>query len=179
MRPIRHIILAAALAMTMPVVAQEPAQEPVQAPAQESAQTVTPEPKPSLRIFDEMEPNVTVYQSENVNRLLTTRVLGVEADEITTGRGFRIQFFSSNDPKTAAAESSKVAEQLRSLSLGYDIYRTYNAPFWRVRVGDFQTQEEANEVLEELLEIVAKQKPELLEQGSVYTTHDDEVVLVK
>ena len=157
--------------MTVPVVAQEPVQEPTQEQTQQPAQT--------LRIFDEMEPNVTVYQSDNVNRLLTTRVLGIEADDITTGRGYRIQFFSSNDPKTAAAESSKVAEQLRSLSLGFDIYRTYNAPFWRVRVGDFQTQEEANEVLEELLEIVAKQKPELLEQGSVYTTHDDEVVLMK
>ena len=158
MRLLKHILSAAALTLACSAFAQQ---------------------ADRLQIFDEMEPNVTVYQSENVNRLITSRVLGVEPESTATGRGFRIQFFSSNDPQTAANESSKVAEQLRSLDLGYDIYRTYNAPFWRVRVGNFQTQEEANEVLGELLEVVRAQKPELLENGGIYTTHDDEVVLTK
>lgn len=130
-----------------------------------------------LRIFEEMQPNVTVHQSDNINKLLISRVLGIEQESTTVSRGFRIQFFSSNDQQTAANESSKVAEQLRSLDLGYEVYRTYHAPFWRVRVGNFQTQEEANEVMDELLEVVRAQKPELLENGGVYPTHDDEVVL--
>lgn len=130
-----------------------------------------------LPIFDEMEPGVTVHQSESVNRLLTTRVLGSEQENTTIGRGYRIQFFSSNNPKTASAESSKVAEQLRSLDLGFDIYRTYNAPFWKVRVGNFLTPEEAQEALDELLPIIRQQKPELLENGGVYVTHEEEVIL--
>lgn len=79
----------------------------------------------------------------------------------------------------AARESSEIAEKVRNLSLGLDIYRTYNAPFWRVRVGNFRTQDEANEVLDELKDVLQKQLPELLETGSIYIVHDEEVVLMK
>lgn len=146
--------------------------------AQEEMDSLAVESGP-LRIFTELEPEVTVHQSESVERLLTSRVQGIEREVQTLKKGFRIQFYSSNDAKRAASESADVAEQLRKLNLGYDIYRTYNAPFWRVRVGNFETQEEANEVLEELLEVVRKQAPKLLEHGGVYSTHDEEVVIIR
>lgn len=140
--------------------------------AQEVAVDSLPALEP-LRIFTELEPEVTVHQSGSVERLITSRVQGVEREVTTVKKGYRIQFYSSNDAKRAANESAKVAEQLRKLNLGYDIYRTYQAPFWRVRVGNFETQEEANEVMDELLEIVRKQAPKLLENGGVYSTHDE------
>lgn len=132
-----------------------------------------------LPLFEELEPEVEVHQSESVNQLLLSRTMGVERKYEAVQNGFRIQVYSSNNQRVAARESSEIAEKVRNLSLGLDIYRTYNAPFWRVRVGNFRTQDEANEVLDELKDVLQKQLPELLETGSIYIVHDEEVVLMK
>lgn len=132
-----------------------------------------------LPLFEELEPEVEVHQSESVNQLLLSRTMGVERKYEAVQNGFRIQVYSSNNQRVAARESSEIAEKVRNLSLGLDIYRTYNAPFWRVRVGNFRTQDEANEVMDELKDVLQKQLPELLETGSIYIVHDEEVVLMK
>lgn len=132
-----------------------------------------------LPLFEELEPEVEVHQSESVNQLLLSRTMGVERKYEAVQNGFRIQVYSSNNQRVAARESSEIAEKVRNLSLGLDIYRTYHAPFWRVRVGNFRTQDEANEVLDELKDVLQKQLPELLETGSIYIVHDEEVVLMK
>lgn len=145
--------------------------------AQEQADSVSVPAR--LPLFEELEPEVEVHQSESVNQLLLSRAMGVERKYESVQNGFRIQVYSSNDQKVAARESSDVAEKVRNLNLGIDIYRTYNAPFWRVRLGNYRTQEDANEVLDELRDVLQKQLPELLETGSIYIVHDEEVVLMK
>lgn len=134
---------------------------------------------PTLFIIQELEPEVEIRQSENVSRLLLSRTLGVERTYETITNGYRIQVYSSNNQKVAAKESSDIAEKVRNLGLDIDIYRTYHSPFWRVRIGNYRTQEDANEVMEELKEVLSKQLPELLETGSIYIVHDEEVVLMK
>ena len=146
--------------------------------AQDADSTAVSQPT-RLTLFDELEPEIEVHQSESVNQLLLSRTMGVERKYETVKNGFRIQVYSSNDQRVAARESSDIAEKVRNLNLGLDIYRTYNAPFWRVRLGNFRTQEEANEVLDELRDVLQKQLPELLETGGIYTVHDEEVVLMK
>ena len=162
--PICLISLILCLLLALPLSAQEPDSTAVQS---------------RLPVFDELAPEVEVHQSESVNQLLLSRCTGVERKYETVKNGYRIQVYSNNDPKTAAKESSDVAEKVRNLNLGIDIYRTYNAPFWRVRLGNFRTQEDANEVLDELKDVIQKQLPELLETGSIYIVHDEEVVLIK
>ena len=166
MRPIRKIVLffAATLLLVVP------------ASAQEADSTAIPS---RLPIFEELEPSVTVHQSEAIQGLLFSRSFGTDRQYETLKNGYRIQVFSSNDPKTAAKESADIAERIRSLALGFDIYRTYNAPFWRVRLGNYPTQADANEALEEFKDVISKQLPELLLSGSIYIVHDEEVVLVK
>ena len=97
----------------------------------------------------------------------------------TVRNGYRIQVYSSNDQRNAGRESADIAEKLRGMDLGLEVYRTYNAPFWRVRLGNYRTQADANEVLEELTHVIEKQMPELLEKGSIYIVHDEEVVLMQ
>ena len=164
MKKLFNIILAVALLLAVPAMAQE------------ADSTAVPS---RLPIFEELEPQVEVHQSESVNRLLVSRSLGVDRTYETVKNGYRIQIYSSNDAKNAARESSDIAEKVRNLNLGIDIYRTYHAPFWRVRLGNYRTQADANEVLEELKDVIAKQAPELLEAGSIYIVHDEEVVLMK
>ena len=165
MRLIRHIIFLTALLLAVPVFAQE--------------QTDSVAVPSRLPLFEELEPEVTVHQSESVEKLLISRSLGVERKVETVKNGYRIQVYSSNDQKNAGRESADIAEKVRNLNLGIDIYRTYNAPFWRVRLGNYRTQADANEVLEELTDVIKKQLPELLEKGSIYIVHDEEVVIMK
>ena len=165
MRQIKNIVFLLLLGVSVVCSAQEVADS-----------TAVPS---RLPLFDELEPEVVVHQSESVNKLLVSRSLGVERTVETVKNGYRIQVYSSNDQRTAGKESSDIAEKLRSLSLGIDIYRTYNAPFWRVRLGNYRTQADANEVLEELTDVLEKQMPELLERGSIYIVHDEEVVLMQ
>ncbi len=63
--------------------------------------------------------------------------------------GYRIVYFNSNAPK---AKSIIYARQgtLRKLAPEYPTYIHFNAPFWRLQLGDFRTREEAREVLREL-----------------------------
>lgn len=162
MERIRYILLIGLMGLVWPVMAQDADSIPARLP-----------------LFEEMEPEIEVHQSESVNQLLLSRTLGVERKYEAVKNGFRIQVYSSNDQRVAARESSDIAEKVRNLNLGLDVYRTYNAPFWRVRVGNFRTQDEANEVMDELKDVLQKQLPELLETGGIYTVHDEEVVLMK
>ena len=162
MERIRYILLIGLMGLVWPALAQDADSIPARLP-----------------LFEEMEPEVEVHQSESVNQLLLSRTMGVERKYEAVKNGFRIQIYSSNDQRVAARESSDIAEKVRNLNLGLDVYRTYNAPFWRVRVGNFRTQDEANEVMDELKDVLQKQLPELLETGGIYTVHDEEVVLMK
>lgn len=61
--------------------------------------------------------------------------------------GYRIQAFSSNNQATAKQEAFRKEAALKAAEPDLTTYVRYSAPFWRVRVGDFLTYEEAYEVL--------------------------------
>lgn len=66
------------------------------------------------------------------------------------GMGFRIQAFSENSGANAKA---RVNERARAIAMKFPQYRTYisyNAPAWKLRVGDFQDQAEAQAALSRL-----------------------------
>ena len=64
--------------------------------------------------------------------------------------GYRIQVYADKNQRTAKSEamSRERALQMRFPDLG--CYVTYNAPTWRLRVGDFATREEAVEIMQQL-----------------------------
>lgn len=60
----------------------------------------------------------------------------------TTLEGFRIQIYSGssvNSRQEAMKEQGKFAQQWTATP----VYVIYNAPFWRVRVGDYRSKSEA------------------------------------
>lgn len=61
--------------------------------------------------------------------------------------GFRIQVFSGNNQATAKTEAFRKEAAIKANSPGLMTYVKYSAPFWRLRVGDFLTYEDAYEVL--------------------------------
>lgn len=57
--------------------------------------------------------------------------------------GFRVQVFSDNNIRTAKNEARNKEMTVASRFPQYRTYKIYSAPYWRVRIGDFRTQREA------------------------------------
>ncbi|MCH5244848.1 MAG: SPOR domain-containing protein [Muribaculaceae bacterium] len=63
----------------------------------------------------------------------------------TSGRmaGYRVQVFSDNNTRTAKSEANNKARQIRAKFPQYQTHVMFTSPYWRLRVGDFKTQKEA------------------------------------
>jgi len=59
--------------------------------------------------------------------------------------GYRVQILSDNNARTAKNEARQRERQVMSRFPQYRTYKKYAAPYWRVRVGDFRTQAQAEE----------------------------------
>ena len=106
--------------------------------------------------------NNTVVQPEALLKRLVPIIDTAELDEpddrrndspsYSTSRpaGWRVQVFSDNNPRTAKAEASKTERLVSARFPQHQTYVRYNAPYWRLRIGDFRTQQEANAVADEL-----------------------------
>lgn len=64
--------------------------------------------------------------------------------------GYRVQVFSDNNSRTAKNEARSKSRDIASRFPQYRTYVMYTSPYWRLKVGDFRTQHEANEAAEEL-----------------------------
>ncbi len=65
--------------------------------------------------------------------------------------GFRVQVFSSNTQRTAKNEAFKKESQIKEEFPDLAVYVNYSSPFWKVRVGDFRTQAQAQACRAELI----------------------------
>ena len=75
--------------------------------------------------------------------------LKVDKDGNIATQGYRIQLFSDNKRNSreeAELRSDVVAQDMPQIP----IYVTYLSPFWRLRVGDYRTFEEANAQMQQL-----------------------------
>ncbi len=70
----------------------------------------------------------------------------------TSGRmaGYRVQVFSDNNARTAKAEANSKQRRISSKFPQFQTYVMYTSPYWRLKVGDFRTQQEANAAADEL-----------------------------
>lgn len=102
--------------------------------------------------------HVVIYQSEELRRLVGVvsgrygAVLGREGNTSLL-MGYRIQFFSGNTPSSKAEAQSRAA-LIRQLVPEYNCYISFNAPFWRLVVGDFLSMAQAREVRNRLLGVL-------------------------
>ncbi|MBR3950815.1 MAG: SPOR domain-containing protein [Bacteroidaceae bacterium] len=59
---------------------------------------------------------------------------------------YRIQLFSSNNP-SAKAQAESLAKEVEMIFPEMPAMVSYVSPFWRLRVGEFRTYDEANAIL--------------------------------
>ncbi len=84
-----------------------------------------------------MSPNRKVYSKD-------------DGEQYVKMRGFKIQAFSGNSQRTSKNEASTKQRMINEAYPEHETVVTFDSPFWRLRVGNFRTREEANRVLEEM-----------------------------
>lgn len=118
---------------------------------------------PKVMGLIERDSIITVVQPEALRQRLVERqssqssvneqVSGDDSKDSTqpvvTG-GYRVQIFADNNARTAKnearAKAMAIQEQLPHLAT----YVTYDAPYWRLRVGDFRSETEAESAAAEI-----------------------------
>ena len=76
--------------------------------------------------------------------------------------GYRIQAYSDNNHKTAKANAQKRARDIAMKFPQYRSYISYKAPSWRLRIGDFKTQREAQAALQRIKSVYPKYAREMV-----------------
>ena len=98
---------------------------------------------------------VRIRQDAGITHMIGTR--GDESSLSDSNRnqirisGFRVQVFSGNNQQTSKSEAFSKEQQIKNRYSEYATYVTYKSPFWRLRVGDFRTYEEAYIVMQQLI----------------------------
>ena len=119
--------------------------------------------QPVVLITDVMS-NVIVHQDSLVQQLLYEKASGVSSRPVETA-GYRVQIYSSNHQQMAKLEAMRLEKEMQE-KLDVPVYVSYTPPFWKVRLGDFATYEEAQEFKNGFVH----QFPELL--GDTYVVRD-------
>lgn len=114
-------------------------------------------------IFDALQESrvgqgqVIVNQSSAIRQLVGKRLSGANVEKTDTEtflkvQGFRAQVFSGNNQRKSKDEAFTKEKEIKELFPEVPTYVTYNAPFWKLRVGDFLSHEEAYHMLRQLME---------------------------
>lgn len=121
-------------------------------------------------LTDVME-NAVIHQDSLVRELMINKYLGIQrgVQEID---GYRVQVFSSNQQQSAKNKALLLQQDLSS-QLEMPVYTISEPPFWKVRIGNFLTRDEANNYRR----TIVGQYPEL--QGSTYVVPDKVIVINK
>ena len=120
-----------------------------------------------LSILDSL-PGVQIVQDSAMSVLLDEAVNGKR--ELVEMDGYRVQIYSSNQQQTAKGEALELEAKLKE-TVNQTVYVQYLPPFWKVRIGDFRTYEEAREYKK----VIVAQYPELM--GDTYIVRDKIQVL--
>ena len=118
-------------------------------------------------ILDAM-PNVVVHQDSAITLLLEDKSYNRQRGQRQVS-GFRVQVYASNTPQVAKNEALDLHETLSS-QVSIAVYVISEPPFWKVRLGDFLTREEAIDYKNQLNILF----PHL--QGSTYVVPDQVTV---
>lgn len=113
---------------------------------------------------------VRIHQSNAIKALIKVRSsssINLLDDEalFTTMPGYKVQIYSSNARDSRSIANSRSA-QVKQLYPELESVILYNAPFWKVQIGNFVNRQEAQEVLKN----IKKQFPSFGKQSFIVRT---------
>ena len=122
--------------------------------------TQRPEPLTIIEHISSTEGHsVTMPEALKLRMIPRTHQAATTASTAVSG-GYRIQVFSDSNPR-AQGEARGKASDISSKYPQWRTYVTYDAPYWRLRIGDFTNYEDANDALSALKEAFPSYKREL------------------
>lgn len=99
---------------------------------------------------------VTINQPENLKSRLKQKKMSenenVSSEESTKVVGYRVQVFSDNNQRTAKSQAQSRERNILAQFPDLKVYLIYKSPSWRVRVGDYKSRGEAEQVMQEIKE---------------------------
>ncbi|MDD2436782.1 MAG: SPOR domain-containing protein [Massilibacteroides sp.] len=110
----------------------------------------------SFSIIDALEESVPgkgeveIRQSIAIRNLIGMRGLPSEDMQYLEISGFRAQVFSGN-LRNSKEEAFKREKEIKEAFPELATYVTYVAPFWRLRIGDYRSHEEAYHIMRSLM----------------------------
>jgi hypothetical protein len=91
-----------------------------------------------------------VYQDSLMQQAIERQHEGNNTE--VSRRGFRVQLFSSNNVRTARNAAFQVEKTVREKLPHLAVYVTYTSPFWKVRVGNCATNDDAQRLRQYIIE---------------------------
>ncbi len=143
--------------------------EPVAPAAEDTAVVNVKEDVPVVLLTEVME-HAVVYQDSAITQLMRDKRLGIQRGQ-QEADGFRLQVYASNAQQSAKNEALLLQQRLEG-EIDVPVYALSEPPFWKVRIGNFRTREEANAYKEVFLQYF----PDL--QGGTYVV-PDKIILVQ
>ena len=112
------------------------------------------------------EGEVVVHQSAAIERLIGERMAGANVETTDSVaylkiQGYRTQVFSGNNQRASKDEALNKEREIKELFPDVPTYVSYNAPFWKLRVGDFRSHEEAYHMMRQLMAAFPKYGKEM------------------
>ena len=142
----RHTLIAVVAVMAIgPLVARD---------AANVAHAINADSTSTIRIIQPMALDVAIGRVQSVADPVVETVQPESYENAQGGHtrvaGYRVQVFSDNNQRTAKGEARSKERQLRGAFPELGTYVVYNSPFWRLKVGDFRTQHEAEAIADEI-----------------------------
>jgi hypothetical protein len=97
--------------------------------------------------------SVTVIQDDKISERLGKpgkRAQSNDEDVFTEINGYRIQVFVGNNQRVSKNEAYSKETDIKSIFPELSTYVGFTAPFWRLKVGDFQSFQDAQKILTQL-----------------------------
>jgi hypothetical protein len=128
---------------------------------------------PQYSIFESLERQpkageggVVIHQPDAIRRLVGTRIDSDNIDAVSgksfiKTMGYRVQVYSGNNQRVSKEEVQTIKKKIEEIYPGVDTYPIFEAPFWKLHVGNYLTFEEASIMLRELRKTFAQRKNEI------------------
>ncbi len=102
--------------------------------------------RPKIIDYIEKNSNITIKESEKIDDLIKNYL-----NEGKSRFNYRVQVFSSNKQKIAKDKSAEIEEIIKNEYPQIGVYRIFSSPFWKVRVGNFNSKDVAKQFMNQLV----------------------------
>lgn len=105
---------------------------------------------------------IRVYASSAINSLVgSSETLTIGSAESQKNAGYRVQVYSGNQQRYSKTEALGKQRELNEVFPEYVTYVKYNAPYWRIRIGDCSSFEEAYFLMKRISKALPALKKEM------------------